>query len=62
MKDRVCEKNPHTREDIIRRKIRWIPQEMINRVVDSFNVRVAAELSYSSTVHGTKLLLITEKV
>ena len=62
MKDKVCEKNPQTREDIIRREIRWIPQEMLNRVVDSFNVRVAAVLSYSSTVHGTNLILITEKI
>ena len=61
-RDRFCEKNPQTREDIIRREIRWIPQEMLNRVVDSFNVRVAAVLSYSSRVHGTNIILITEKV
>ena len=62
LNDRVCENNPQTREDIFRREIRWIPQEMLNRVVDSFNVQVAAVLSYSSTVHGMNLLLITEKV
>ena len=62
LKDRVCENNPQTREDIIRREIRWIPQEMLNRVVDNFNVRVAAVLSYSSAVHGTNIVLITEKV
>ena len=28
LKDRVCENNPQTREDFIRRKITWIPQEM----------------------------------
>ena len=42
LKDRVCENNPQTREDIISKKIRWISQEMLNRVVDNFNVRVAA--------------------
>ena len=63
LKDQVCENNPQTREDsIIRREIRQIPKEMLNRVVDNFNVRVAAVLSYSSTVHGTNILLITEKV
>ena len=62
LKDRVCENNPQTREDIIRREVRWIPQEILNRVVDNFNVRVAAVLSYSSVVHGTNVVLITEKV
>ena len=42
------ENNPQTRGDIIRKEIRWIPEEMLNRVVDSFNVRAAALLSYSS--------------
>ena len=37
LKDRVCENNPQTREDSIRRQIRRIPQEMLNRVVDNFN-------------------------
>ena len=62
LKEKVCENNPQTREDVIRREIRWIPQEMPNRVVDSFNVRVAAVLSYGSAVHGTNIVLITEKV
>ena len=31
----VCENNPQTREDIIRREIRWITQERLNRVVDN---------------------------
>ena len=63
LKDQVCENNPQTREDsIIRREIRQIPKEMLNRVVDNFNVRVAAVLSYSSTVHGMNIILITEKV
>ena len=62
LKDRVCENNPQTREDFIRRKIRWIPQEMLNRVVNNFSVEVAAVLSYSSAVHGTNIELITEKV
>ena len=62
MKDRVCENNPQTREDIIRREIRWITQEMLNRVADNFNVRVAAVLPYGSAVHGTNIVLITEKV
>ena len=62
MKDRVCENNPKTREDIIRKGIRWIPQEMLNRVMDNFNVGVAAVLSYSSAVYGTNIVLITEKV
>ena len=61
LKDRVYENNLQTREDI-RREIRWIPQEMFNRVVDNFNVQVAAVLSYSSVVHGTNIVLITEKV
>ena len=34
---------------------------MLNRVVNDFNVRVAAVLSYSSVVHGTNIILITEK-
>ena len=45
LKDRVYENNPQTTEvlkDNIRREIRWIPQEMLSRVVDNFNVRVAA--------------------
>ena len=62
LKDRVCENNPQTREDIIRKEIRRIPQEMLNRFVDNFNVRVAAVLSYNSAVHGTNIVLITEKV
>ena len=62
LKERVCEKNPQTREDIIRREIRWIPQDMLNRVVDNFNVQVAAVLSYSSMVHATNIVLINEKV
>ena len=61
LKDRVCENNPQTREDIIGREIRWNPQEMLNRVVDNFNVQVAV-LSYSSAVHGKNIVLITEKV
>ena len=62
LKDRVCENNSQTREDIIRKEIRRILQEILNRVVDNFNVRVAAVLSYSSAVHRTNMLLITEKV
>ena len=62
LKDRVCENNPQTREDIIWKEIRRIPQEMLNRFVDNFNVRVAAVLSYSSAVHGMNIVLITEKV
>ena len=61
LKDRVSEKNPQTREGSIRSEIRRIPQEILNRVVDNFNVRVAAVLSYSSTAHGTSIVLITEK-
>ena len=59
MKNRICENNPQTREDIIRREIRRIPQEMLNRVVDNVNVRVAVVLSYGSR---TNIVLITEKV
>ena len=62
LKDRVCENNPQTREDIIRKGIRWIPLEMLNRVMDNFNVGVAAVLSYSSAVYGTNIVLITEKI
>ena len=35
---------------------------MLNRVVDNFNVQVAAVLSYNSAVHGMNIVLITEKV
>ena len=59
--DRVCENNPQPNENI-RREIRWIPQEMLDRVVNNFNVRVAAVLSCSSAVRGTNIVLITEKV
>ena len=62
MKDGVYENNLQTREDIIRKETRRIPQEMLNRVVDNFNVWVAAVLSYSSAVHGPKIVLITEKL
>ena len=62
LKDRVCENNPQTREDIISREIKWIPQEMLNKIVDNFNVRVDVVLSYSIPVHRTNIVLITEKV
>ena len=42
LKDKVCENNPQAREDVIRKEIRRIAQEMLNRVVDNFIVRVAA--------------------
>ena len=45
LKDRIYENNPQAREDIIRKEIRRIPQEMLYRVVGNFNVRVAAVLS-----------------
>ena len=44
LKDRVCDDNPQTREDVIRKEIRRIPQEMLNRIVNNFNVLVAAVL------------------
>ena len=62
LKNGVCENKPQTREYFIRKEIRWILQEMLNRIVDNFNVRVAAVLSYSSTVYGTNIVLIIEKV
>ena len=62
LKDRVCDNNQQTGEDIIGKEITRIQQEMLNRVVDNFNVRVAAVLSYSSMVHGTNIVLITENV
>ena len=62
LKNRVCENNSQTREDTIRKEIRRISQEMINRVVYNFNVRVAAVLSHSSAVHGTNIVLTTDKV
>ena len=40
LKDKVCEENPQTRGDITRKEIRWIPQEMLSRVVGNFKVRV----------------------
>ena len=55
LKDRVYENNLQTREDIIRKEVRWLPHKILNRVVDNFNVRVAAVLSYSSVVHGTNI-------
>ena len=63
----VCKIHPlkkfqKAQQVFFRREIRWIPQEMLNRVVDNFNVRVATVLSYSSVVHGTNTVLITEKV
>ena len=61
LKDRVHKNNPQTREDI-RKEIRWIPREMLNRVVVNFNVRVAAVLLYSSAGHGTNLVFSNEKV
>ena len=61
MKNRVCKNNPQTREDIIRREIRRIPLEILNRVVDNFNLCVAVQL-YSSAVHRMNIVLITEKV
>ena len=62
LKERVSDNNLQTREDIIRKEIRWIPQEMLDRVVDNFNVRISGVLSYSSAVHGINIVLITEKV
>ena len=62
LKDRVCENNPQTRQDIIRKEIRRVAQEMVHRVVDNFIVRVTAVLSYSSAVHETNIVFIAEKV
>ena len=62
LKDKVLKNNPQTREDIIRKEIRWIAQEMLNRAVNNFIVWVAAVLSYTSAVHGTDIVLNTEKV
>ena len=61
LKDRIYKNNPQTREDI-RKEIRRIPQEMLNRVVVNFNVRVAAVLLYSSAGHGTNIVFSNEKV
>ena len=61
LKDRICENNRQVREDIIRKEIRRIPQEILNRVVDNFNARVAAVLLYSSMLHGTNIVFITKK-
>ena len=54
-----CSRNS---EYIIRKETRRVPQEMLNRVVDNFNVKVAAVLSCSSAVHGTNIVLITAEV
>ena len=62
VKNRVCENNTQTREDIIRKEIRRIPQEMRNRVVDNFTVGFSGVLSYRSAVHGINIVLITEDV
>ena len=62
LKDRVYKNNPQTREDIVWKEIRRYPQEMLIKVVDNFNVRVAAVLSYSSAMHETNIVLIIEKV
>ena len=45
LKDRVYQDNPPTIERLkenIKREIRRIPGEMLERVIDNFNVRVAA--------------------
>ena len=42
LRNRVCESNPQKREDIIRKEIRRIAQEMLKRVVNNFIVWVAA--------------------
>ena len=57
-----CGNNPQSRQDIIRKEIRRIAQEMLYRAVDSFIVPAAAVLSYSRAVHGTNIILIIEKV
>ena len=62
LKDKVFENNPQTREDIIRKESRQIAQEILNRVVDNFIVRVTGVLSYSSGMHGTNIVVMTEKV
>ena len=54
-----CSRNS---EYIIRKETRRVPQEMLNRVVDNFNVWVAAVLSCSSVMHGTNIVLITTEV
>ena len=53
----------------LQKLVRWVeilgigwPPELFNRVMDNFNVRVAAVLSYNHAVHGTNIVLITEKV
>ena len=45
-----------SRDDIIRKEIWWIPQKMLNRVVDNFNVPLPAVLSYRSGVHGKNMV------
>ena len=62
LKVRVFENNPQSREDIIKKEIRRIAQEMLKRFVDNFIIPVAAVLSYSSAVHGANIVLITEEV
>ena len=57
LKDRVFENNPRTKEDIIRKEIRRIAQEMLNRVVENFIVRVTAAAQCME-----QTVLITEKV
>ena len=61
LKSGVCENNPQTRKDIIRKEIRRIPQAILNRVVDNFNVRFAVVLSYTSVVHGVNIVLLLKK-
>ena len=60
--DSCRENNPQTREEIIRKEIRRIPQEVLNRVVGNFNVRVAAVLSYSTAVHGIDSRVVSTKI
>ena len=62
LKVKVCENYPQSTEVIIKKEIRRIAQEMLNRFVDNFIIPVAAVLSYSSAVHGANIVLITEKV
>ena len=58
----VSVKTIHRQERTSEEKSDGFHKKMLNRVVENFNVRVAAVLSYSSAVYETNTTLITEKV
>ena len=62
LKDRVYQDNPKTTEALkenIKREIIWIPGEMLNTVVDNFNIRVTVVFQH---IHRAYYELLKKKV